>query len=116
MNGLLLLGRHFAVFEVRCTEVFNSGDLVVSLVVADQLDLISGGPHQRQDLPGGLQVGLAEAPEGDATGWVDLPDHCTCLSADEHAIFALLVAFVHPAQDGDADGVDLAKDRVDPRC
>ena len=46
VNGLLLLGRHFAVFDGRCTEVFNSGDLVLSLVVADQTDFPTAGPHQ----------------------------------------------------------------------
>ena len=47
VNGLLLLGRQFAVFEGQATKVFNSGDLVLSLVVADQLDFIRlAGLHQ----------------------------------------------------------------------
>ena len=57
-----------------------------------------------------MQVGLAAAPEGELTVWVNLPDHCTCLGTDEHAIRVHLVAAVTPAQDGDFVEFTLAKD------
>jgi len=55
------------------------------------------------------------ALEGGVTGWVNRPDYCTCLSADEHAIFDLLPVAVHPTQDGNVLGINLREDWEPPR-
>ena len=52
------------------------------------------------------------ALEGDVTGWVDLPDYCTCLGVEEHAIRE---ARVDSTKDSYVLGVNLGKDGGGPR-
>ena len=82
-------------------------DGVLSLVVADKVDFVLAGLHQRYNLPWSPHKRLAEALELNVTGWVDHLDHSTSLRVEQHPIIEVLTCEVIPTQDGNGLGVEL---------
>ena len=78
------------------------------------MDLPPAGPHQGYNLPCRPHKRLAVADEADLAAWVDLLDHGTSLSIEEHPIAEGLIAFM-PPKDDDGVGVDLRKDGSVPQ-
>ena len=54
--------------------VFDCGDLVLSLVVANHVDFVLAGKHQGYNLAWSPHKRLAEALDLDLTGWVNMPE------------------------------------------
>ena len=79
------------------------------------MDFVIQGPHQGYNLPWSPHKRLAIAPEPNLAGWVDLPDHNTSLSIEQHPIIEGLPAVISP-EDDDGPGVDLRNDGAVPRC